>query len=172
MRRLTEYPGPAGENSLWRWWQKTSPFKVIRNFIVIWFCRYCPSLRLKNLLYRSIGMKVGRGVAAGLCATFDVFFPELITLADGVIIGYNAVILCHEFLADALRTGPVVIGARALIGANCTILAGVEIGAGATVSAMSLVNRDVPPGAMVGGVPARVLRETSPLGPLSGTERG
>ena len=158
MRRLTEHPGPAGENSLWRWTRFASPVKVVRNFLVIWFCRYCPSLRVKNWLYRRIGMKVGRGVSAGLCATFDVFFPELITIEDRAIVGYNAVILCHEFLADALRTGPVKIGARAMIGANATVLAGVEIGEGAVVGAMSLVSKDVPPGAMVGGVPARVIR--------------
>ena len=131
---------------------------------MIWFCRYCPSLKLKNVLYRAIGMKVGRKVSAGLCATFDVFFPELITLEDGALIGYNAVILCHEFLPDRWRTGPVRVGAGALIAANCTVLAGVEIGDGAIVSAMSLVNRDVPPGAMVGGVPARILREGQPEG--------
>ena len=83
MRRLTEYPGTAGENSLWRWTRYAGPFKVVRNFLVIWFCRYCPSLRVKNWFYRRIGMKVGRGVSAGLCATFDVFFPELITMGSG-----------------------------------------------------------------------------------------
>lgn len=157
MRRLTEHPALPGRNSLWDWHRRVSPFKVIRNFLVIWFCRYCPSLRLKNLLYRSIGMKVGRGVAAGLCATFDVFFPEMITIEDHVILGYNSVVLCHEFLAGCYRTGPVKIGARAMIGANSTILAGVEIGEGAVVSAMSLVNKDVPPGSFAGGVPARVI---------------
>lgn len=161
MRRLTEYPAPSGGNSLWYWTRYVSPWKVCRNFLVIWFCRYCPSLRLKNLLYRAIGMKVGRGVAVGLMAMFDIFWPELITLGDGAVIGYNAVLLCHEFLPDRLRTGPVEVGPRALIAANVTVLAGVAIGSEARVSAMSLVNRDIPPGVLAGGVPARVI-ETPP----------
>ncbi|MCL6614310.1 MAG: acyltransferase [Firmicutes bacterium] len=161
MRRLTEYPALPGENSLWRWTRRVNPLKVVRNFLVIWFCRYCPSLRLKNWLYRRIGMKVGRGVAVGLGAVFDVFYPELITLEDRVIVGYNAVILCHEFLADRLRIGPVRVGAGAMIGANATILAGIEIGAGAVVGAMSLVSRDIPEGAVVGGVPARRIEGSS-----------
>jgi acetyltransferase-like isoleucine patch superfamily enzyme len=51
----------------------------------------------------------------------------------------------------------VVIGRDVVIGANCTILPGVVIGDGATVSAHSLVNHDVAPGSVVGGVPARPL---------------
>jgi acetyltransferase-like isoleucine patch superfamily enzyme len=71
-------------------------------------------------------------------------------------VGYNTTILAHEFMRNEWRRGPV-IGAGATIGANCTILPGVVIGDGATVSAMSLVNRDVPAGAFVGGVPIRML---------------
>jgi acetyltransferase-like isoleucine patch superfamily enzyme len=94
----------------------------------------------------------------------DIFFPQDITLGENCIIGYNSVILCHEFLRTEWRRGPVVVGPDVTIGANTTILPGVVIGAGATVSAMSLVNRDVPPGALVGGVPIRLLRPAADAG--------
>ena len=129
----------------------------MRNFLVVYSCRYCASLRVKNCLYRALGMKVGTKVSAGLGVTMDIFFPQLISIGDNTIIGYNTVILAHEFLIKELRTGPVEIGKNVMIGANVTILPGVRIGDGATVSACSLVNNDVPAGALAGGVPARVL---------------
>ncbi|MCS6773575.1 MAG: hypothetical protein NZ693_05605 [Thermoflexales bacterium] len=89
----------------------------------------------------------------------DIFFPQDITIEDDATIGYNTTILAHEFTWRAWRRGPVRICRGATIGANCTILPGVVVGEGAVVSAMSLVNRDVPPGAFVGGVPIRLIKK-------------
>ena len=157
--RLTHYPAPQeGVNSMWLWRRRVPLWRVVRNFLVVYSCRYCASFRVKNFLYRAIGIKVGKRVSAGMGATMDVFFPQLLSIGDNTIIGYNTVLLAHEFLTRELRTGPVEIGRDVMIGANCTILPGVIIGDGATVSACSLVNADVPAGAAVGGVPARMLR--------------
>ncbi len=117
-----------------------------------------PSLELKRMLLRLTGMKVEKNVAIGLGSMFDIFFPEKITLRENCVIGYNATVLCHEFLVHEYRTGCVEIGKSALVGANSTVLPGVVIGNGATISAMSLVNRDVPPNEFFGGVPARRIR--------------
>lgn len=52
----------------------------------------------------------------------------------------------------------IIIGKRAWIGFDVTILKGVTIGEGAVVGAKSVVTRDVPPYTVVGGNPARVLK--------------
>ncbi len=56
---------------------------------------------------------------------------------------------------------PIVVGDDVLIGAAAVVLEGVAIGDGAVVAAGAVVSADVPPRAIVGGVPARVLRMRS-----------
>jgi acetyltransferase-like isoleucine patch superfamily enzyme len=54
--------------------------------------------------------------------------------------------------------GPVVIGPQAWLGAHAIVLDGVRIGRGAVVAAGAVVTEDVPDFAIVGGIPARVLK--------------
>ncbi|MDQ2049724.1 acyltransferase [Natronolimnohabitans sp. A-GB9] len=152
--RVRHHPTPGPGNSLADWPRARHPLRVALSYVVVWLIRISPSLRLKRWLLRRLGATVGPGVSWGLEATPDVFWPDLITVEAEAIIGYDATILCHEFLQDEYRTGEVVIGERAMIGAGAIVLPGVEIGAEARVAANSLVTQDVPPGTTVAGVPA------------------
>ncbi|WP_342432967.1 acyltransferase [Neobacillus sp. FSL H8-0543] len=157
MRNTTRFP-VEGANSLWHVY-KTVPFwKVVRNFIVIQLARYTPFLGMKNWLYRFfLGLKVGEQTSFALMVMLDVMFPEKISVGRNTVIGYNTTILAHEYLIKEYRLGPVEIGSEVMIGANSTILPGITIGDGAIVSAGTLVHKNVPAGAFVGGNPMRII---------------
>ena len=155
--RITRHATSGEHNSLWDWPDAKGLPTVAKNYAAIVFARHSPSLRVKNWLYRRIGISVGQGVSWGLEATPDVFWPELITVEDNAIVGYDATLLCHEFLQNEYRTGEVVVGERAMIGAGAIVLPGIHVGADARIAANSLVTDDVPPGETVAGVPATLV---------------
>lgn len=89
-----------------------------------------------------------------------------IRIEDRVTISHRVMILTHtdagtsplkdEFISTS--QAPVVIRRGAYIGANVTILEGVEIGESSVVGAGAVVTQSVAPGSVVVGVPARVVR--------------
>ncbi|MEH6407553.1 MAG: acyltransferase [Leeuwenhoekiella sp.] len=56
------------------------------------------------------------------------------------------------------KTVPIVVGDNVWIGTNAIILKGVTIGDGAIIAAGAVVNKNVPPGSLVGGVPAKIIK--------------
>lgn len=109
-------------------------------------------------MYRTfLNMKIGEKTAFALMVVPDTMFPEKISVGKNTVIGYNTTILAHEYLITEYRLGEVKIGNEVMIGANSTILPGVEIGDGAIVSAGTLVHRDVPAGSFVGGNPMQLI---------------
>lgn len=113
---------------------------------------------MKNWMYRRLlGMKVGEQTSFALMVMLDVMFPEKIKVGRNTVIGYNTTLLAHEYLIREYRLGDIVIGDEVMIGANSTVLPGVEIGDGAIVSAGTLVHKDVPAGAFAGGNPMKII---------------
>lgn len=156
--RKTERYEVKHTNSLWQMYKTVSFWKVVKNFIIIQLGRYTPFLSVKNWMYRLfLRMKIGKKTSFALMVMPDTMFPERITVGHNSIIGYNATILAHEYLIDEYRIGDVIIGDGVLIGANTTILPGVTIGDHSVVSAGTLVHKNVPAGAFVGGNPMQLI---------------
>lgn len=117
-------------------------------------------------------LRVGNRVVLGegflfMCLNAPIILGDNTTLGPQVtmITGDHRIDVVGKYMnevgeADKLPENdrPIVIEGDAWIGANTTILKGVTVGEGAVIAAGALVNKDVPPYAVVGGVPAKVLR--------------
>ena len=88
---------------------------------------------------------------------------EKITIGEDVKISEEVIIRDsdnHSIIKEGYqKTKPISIGNHVWIGLRATILKGVTIGDGAVIAAGAVVTKDVPPHTLVGGVPARVIRE-------------
>lgn len=86
-----------------------------------------------------------------------------ITIGDGALIGHNVVLATLNHDTDprkrsTMHPAPITIGKDVWIGANVTVVPGVDIGDGAIIAAGAVVSKDVPPNVIVGGVPAKILK--------------
>jgi len=105
-------------------------------------------------------------IASNVRIHTQVFIPEFSILEEGCWIGPNVVFTNAKYpVSPGVKerlAGPV-IRKRAKIGANATLLPGVVIGQNALVGAGAVVVRDVAPGEVVAGNPARVIGHISEL---------
>ena len=99
------------------------------------------------------------------------FICEGVTIEDNVFIGHRVTFINDKqpratTPGGSLQTEadwtvePTLVKKGASVGSGCTILSNVTIGENAVLGAGSVITKDVPPGAIVAGNPARMLRNT------------
>jgi len=70
----------------------------------------------------------------------------------------RSVLLGGQFSCDKMAKGSIIVEDEVWIGGGSTILSGVRIGKGAIIAAGAVVTKDIPPYAVAGGVPAKVIK--------------
>lgn len=107
-------------------------------------------------------ISVGEGVFINACCHFQDHGG--VTIGDGCQIGHNVVFatLNHGIKPEERKhtiPAPIVLGKNVWVGSNSTILQGVTIGDNAIVAAGAVVTKDVPANTVVGGIPARAIKQ-------------
>lgn len=110
------------------------------------------------------GLRIGRGVFINACCQFQDHGG--VTIGDCSQIGHNVVFATlNHYLEPEKRkfthAAPIIIGRNVWIGSNATILQGVSIGDNSVVAAGAVVTKDVPANTVVGGVPAKIIKNIS-----------
>jgi acetyltransferase-like isoleucine patch superfamily enzyme len=118
-------------------------------------------------------VEIQRGATIGANCKIQshTFVCDGVTIEDEVFVGHGVMFVNDKrpraTTDGALQTEadwellPVVVRRGASIGSGAVVLGGVEIGTGALVGAGAVVTRDVPPDAVVAGVPGRAIAGTS-----------
>ncbi len=125
-----------------------------------------PTFRLIPPVYsdQGINIRLGRNVFINQNCTLNDIGG--ITIGDDVFIGPRVSLISSGHPTDPARrrshitAGPIVIGRGVWLCAGATVLHDVTVGADSVVAA-GAVTRDVPAGVVVGGVPARILRDVA-----------
>lgn len=151
----------AGASKLPSWWRPAKKMRV--------FCasRFCDDVDKTANINR--GARIGwqttigphGGVGEGSILSGEVHIGPHVTMGPGCrfITGDHPVPPDFGRFRDMTpRHAAIVVEEDVFIGAGVTVLPGVIIGRGAAVGAASVVSKNVPPGAIVVGNPARIIR--------------
>ena len=140
----------------------------IFNFVNAYGCEIGDGTKVGTFVEIQKNARIGRNCKI----SSHSFICEGVEIEDDVFVGHNVTFINDRFpratAAGRLQTEadwkcePTHVKKGASIGSSATILCGVTIGAGAIVGAGSVVTKNVPPGAVVAGNPARVLRKKAP----------
>lgn len=114
-----------------------------------------------RLHLREAGARIEIGSGSFLNYRTEVIAHDCVTIGERSLLAWDVQVVDSDShpVDGRPHTAPIRIGDRVWVGCRSTVLKGVTIGDGAVVAAGSVVVSDVPARALVGGNPARVLRE-------------
>lgn len=151
LRKLIRIKSKTGKSSTE--WKKIKPLIIVlKNFLISKIGNMMPS-NFNYIFFKLMGVKIEKNVQLMPSPGFDFFFPELISVGEGTIIGMDCLILCHEFTTNEFKYGGVKIGRNVLIGARSVVLAGVTIGDNSIIPANTLVYTNIPSNMIAFGSP-------------------
>ncbi len=98
---------------------------------------------IKILIYKMMGVKIGKGVFIAPDVIIDVHFPELIEIGDYALLGWGSKVFGHDYDGRIFRIGRTQIGKGSVLGGFSFVRAGVKVGEQSLVRLTSTVYKDI-----------------------------
>lgn len=141
----------------------------IYDFTNLYGCEIGDDVKIGTFVEIQKGSKIGNRCKV----SSHTFICEGVTLEDEVFIGHGVMFTNDRFPRSTAADGrmqteadwkciPTLVKRGASIGSGATLLCGITIGENALIGAGSVVTKDVPPGAVVAGNPARIILSRKP----------
>jgi len=140
---------------------------IIQDFVNLYGCKIDDNTKIGPFVEIQKGASIGKNCKI----SSHTFICEGVTIEDNVFVGHNVTFINDTYPRATSGDGelqteddwtciPTMIKRGASLGSSCTLLCGITVGENAMVGAGSVVTKDVPPGVIVVGNPARILKKT------------
>ena len=140
----------------------------IHGFVNLYGCEIGAGTKIGTFVEIQKGARIGRNCKI----SSHTFICEGVTIEDCVFVGHNVTFINDAYPRATREDGGLqdesdwvcvetLVKRGASIGSSATLLCGITVGEEAIIGAGSVVTRDVPPGAIVAGNPARLIRKIS-----------
>lgn len=135
---------------------KLHTLRKLKNKSLNILVRFTGIPRLRILLYRWMGVNIGKDVFIGLDCYLDDEVPGLITIEDGVTVAFRVTLVAHDDVTKEVSS--ITIRKGSYIGTGAIITMGVEVGQSAVVGAGAVVTKSIEAGSTAVGVPAKPIQ--------------
>ncbi|PIZ52195.1 hypothetical protein COY27_01040 [Candidatus Woesearchaeota archaeon CG_4_10_14_0_2_um_filter_33_13] len=141
------------------WWRARNIFRIWYNGILVELSRLLPHCRLKTLLLRMVGVKLGKNVKIGRRVVFDHLYGDLVSVGDNSVIEDDVYFDGHEYTITQTVFAKTNVGKNVHIRRGTYVRPGTQIGDNTTIEPYSFAQRDIEANAVYAGNPAKLIHQ-------------
>jgi acetyltransferase-like isoleucine patch superfamily enzyme len=141
------------------WWRARNFFRIWYNGILVEAARPLPHCWLKTLLFRMVGVKIGKNVKIGKGVIFDHLYGDLVSIGDNSVLEDRVYFDGHEYTITQTVFAKTNVGKNVHIKKGTYVRPGTQIGDNTTVEPYSFAQRDLEENSVYAGNPAKLIKK-------------
>ena len=141
------------------WWRARNFFRIWYNGVLVEAARPLPHCWLKTLMYRMVGVKIGKNVKIAKNVIFDHLYGDLVSVGDNTVLDEGVYFDGHEYTITQTVFAKTNVGKNVRIKKNSFIRAGTQISDNVTIEEESFAERNLEANSVYAGNPAKLIKK-------------